>query len=59
VQLAARLCDYASAGEIVTSVAVRELSVGKQFRFEDRGLVQLKGLPERVTAYGVSWRDED
>jgi class 3 adenylate cyclase len=59
VQLAARLCDYASAGEIVTSVAVRELSVGKQFRFEDRGLVKLKGLPERVTAYGVSWRDED
>jgi len=58
VQLAARLCDFASAGEIVTSVAVRELSVGKQFRFEDRGLVMLKGLPERVTAYGVSWRDE-
>ena len=59
VQLAARLCDFASAGEIVASVAVRELSVGKQFRFEDRGLVKLKGLPERVTAYGVSWRDED
>jgi len=46
VQLAARLCRFASAGEIAVSVAVRELSVGNQFRFEDGGLVQLKGLPE-------------
>ena len=59
VQLAARLCGFASAGEIVASVAVRELSVGKQFRFEDRGLVQLKGLPEPTTAYRVAWRDDD
>jgi class 3 adenylate cyclase len=59
VQLAARLCDFASAGEIVASVAVRELSVGKQFRFDDAGLVELKGLPDPVTAYRVSWRDDD
>jgi class 3 adenylate cyclase len=31
VQLAARLCGSASAGEIVASVAVRELSAGKRF----------------------------
>jgi class 3 adenylate cyclase len=57
VQLAARLCDSASAGEIAVSLAVRELCVGKQIVFEDRGLVQLKGLPEPTTAYRVSWSD--
>jgi class 3 adenylate cyclase len=57
VQLAARLCDSASAGEIAVSLAVRELCVGKQFLFETRGPVLLKGLPEPITAYGVSWRD--
>lgn len=56
VQLAARLCDSASAGEITASLAVRELCVGKQFHFEDRGPLQLKGLPEPATAYRVSWR---
>jgi class 3 adenylate cyclase len=58
VQLAARLCDSASAGEIAASLAVRELCVGKRFRFEERGPVQLKGLPEPTTAYRVSWRDD-
>lgn len=57
VQLAARLCGDASAGEIAVSVAVRELCIGKQFRFEDRGLVQLKGLPEPTSAYRVWWHD--
>lgn len=55
VQLAARLCDTASAGEITVSIAVRELCIGKQFRFEDRGFVQLKGLPEPTAAYSVAW----
>jgi class 3 adenylate cyclase len=58
VQLAARLCAAASAGEITASLAVRELSVGKSFRFEDCGPVVLKGLPEPTTVYRVSWRDE-
>jgi class 3 adenylate cyclase len=58
VQLAARLCDSSSAGEITASLAVRELSVGKAFRFEDGGPIQLKGLPEPTTVYRVSWRDE-
>jgi class 3 adenylate cyclase len=58
VQLAARLCDSASAGEIAASLVVRELCVGKRFRFEERGPVQLKGLPEPTIAYRVSWRDD-
>jgi class 3 adenylate cyclase len=57
VQLAARLCAAAQPAEIVASLAVRELCVGKQFRFEDHGPVQLKGLPEPANVYRVSWRD--
>ncbi len=56
VQLAARLCGAAAAGDIAVSVAVRELCMGKQFRFEDRGTVALKGLPEPTQAYSVIWR---
>jgi class 3 adenylate cyclase len=55
VQLAARLCDSASAGEIAVSLAVRELCIGKGIPFEDRGRLSLKGLPEPVQAYSVTW----
>ena len=57
VQLAARLCDTACAGEIIVSVAVKELSMGKRFRFEGRGPVALKGLPEPAEIYCVAWRE--
>jgi hypothetical protein len=57
VQLAARLCAAVDGGEIGTSLVVRELCVGKQFTFEDRGLVELKGVPEPMHVYGVAWRD--
>jgi class 3 adenylate cyclase len=56
VQLAARLCDAASPGDIVVSIAVRELCMGKSFRFEDRGRVALKGLSEPTQTFAVSWR---
>jgi class 3 adenylate cyclase len=58
VQLAARLCDLATAGEIRVSLAVRELSAGKQFLFEDCGPVQVKGLPEPIAVYQVVWRND-
>jgi class 3 adenylate cyclase len=58
VQLAARLCDSSSASEITTSLAVRELCVGKQFGFESREPVQLKGFPEPTIAYRVTWLDD-
>jgi class 3 adenylate cyclase len=57
VQLAARLCAAAEPGDIAVSVGVRELCVGKAFRFDDRGVLNLKGLPEPTQAYGVSWRE--
>jgi class 3 adenylate cyclase len=58
VQLAARLCDNAGAGEIRVSLAVRELSAGKQIRFNDCGPVQLKGLPDPTAVYQVVWHED-
>jgi class 3 adenylate cyclase len=57
VQFAARLCAAAAPGDIVVSVAVRELCTGKPFRFDDRGHLSLKGVPEPTQAYAVSWRE--
>jgi class 3 adenylate cyclase len=57
VQLAARLCGAANAGEIAVSVAVRELCVGKRFNFAERGPMSLKGMPEPVHIYAVVWAD--
>jgi class 3 adenylate cyclase len=57
VQLAARLCDAADAGEVAVSVAVRELCIGKPFRFEDRDPLALKGMPEPTRAYTLAWSD--
>jgi class 3 adenylate cyclase len=57
VQLAARLCAAAAPGDITVSVGVRELCVGKAFRFDDCGDLHLKGLPEPTKAYGVCWRE--
>jgi len=58
VQLAARLCAAAEPGEIAVSVGVRELCVGKPIRFDDRGLLDLKGMTEPTRAYAVAWSEE-
>ena len=51
VQLAARLCSSAEPGGILVPGAVRELAVGKGFRFEDVGELALKGFDEPARAY--------
>ena len=33
--------------------------MGKQFRFEDRGPIELKGLPEPAQTYAVAWRVDE
>jgi class 3 adenylate cyclase len=57
VQLAARLCGIADAGDIAVSVAVKELSIGKRFVFVEREAMPLKGIAEPVRVYTVDWRD--
>ncbi len=56
VQLAARLCAAAAPGGITVSVAVRELCIGKQLRFEDGGRLPLKGFADPTQVYAVNWR---
>jgi class 3 adenylate cyclase len=53
VQLAARLCSVAAPGATLVSGAVRELAVGKGFKFEDVGELVLKGFDEPARAYRV------
>jgi class 3 adenylate cyclase len=56
VGLAARLCAHATASEILTTVGVREMCLGKKMSFESRGEVALKGMPETTFAYAVLWQ---
>ena len=45
VHIAARILGQAGAGEIVVSRTVRDLVVGSGTGFEDRGSVELRGVP--------------
>jgi pimeloyl-ACP methyl ester carboxylesterase len=45
VHIAARICGQAGAGEILVSRTVRDLVVGSGTGFEDRGNVELRGVP--------------
>jgi class 3 adenylate cyclase len=45
VHIAARICGQAGAREILVSRTVRDLVVGSGTGFEDRGSVELRGVP--------------
>lgn len=45
VHIAARILALTGAGEILVSSTVRDLVVGSGIHFEDRGSVQLRGVP--------------
>jgi class 3 adenylate cyclase len=45
VHIAARILGHAVAGEILVSRTVRDLVVGSGIGFEDRGSVELRGVP--------------
>ncbi len=57
VNLAARICGHAEAGQILASDVVRQLVAGKDFLFADRGEVALKGFDEPVRLFEVRWKD--
>jgi class 3 adenylate cyclase/pimeloyl-ACP methyl ester carboxylesterase len=54
VNLAARVCDNAATGETLVTGAVRDLTIGKAFNFEDRGTVALKGFAEPQHLYALT-----
>ena len=57
VNLAARICSQAEAGQILAPIVVRELAAGKQFMFADLGETELRGFEDPVRLYEVRWRD--
>jgi class 3 adenylate cyclase len=58
VNLAARICSHAEAGQILAPIVVRELAAGKQFLFADLGETELRGFEDPVRLYEVRWREE-
>ncbi len=57
VILAARIAAQADGGEILASLAVRELCIGKGFLFADLGQVALRGFEDPVPLFEVRWRE--
>ena len=58
VNLAARICDRAEAGQILASNVVRELAAGKQFLFADLGETELRGFEDPVKLWELRWQPE-
>ena len=57
VVIAKRLESEAETDGILISDVVRQAVAGKDFEFEDRGEVELKGFEEPVRAWSVRWDD--
>lgn len=53
VHIAARVLHMAKANEICVSGTVKDLVVGSEFRFQDRGTRELKGLPDAWRLFTV------
>jgi class 3 adenylate cyclase len=56
VQLARRICDAAEPGCIFTSSVIKDLSIGKNFTFKDRGEATLKGFDDPVRLHELHWQ---
>jgi class 3 adenylate cyclase len=54
VHLAARTMGVAGGGEILVSRTVRDLVIGSELTFSDRGEHELKGIPDRWSLYAVA-----
>ena len=57
VNLAARICGHAEAGQILAPIVVRELAAGKQFMFADLGETELRGFEDPVRLFELRWRE--
>ena len=54
VHIGARVAASAVAGEVLVSSTVRDLVIGSAFRFTDRGLHTLKGVPGEWRLYAAA-----
>lgn len=53
VHLAARIMGLAEGGEVLVSRTVRDLVIGSELRFTERGEHELKGFPDRWLLYAL------
>jgi class 3 adenylate cyclase len=53
VHLAARIMGLAGGGEVFVSRTVRDLVIGSELRFSERGEHELKGIPDRWSVYSL------
>jgi class 3 adenylate cyclase/pimeloyl-ACP methyl ester carboxylesterase len=53
VHLAARIMGLAEGGEVLVSRTVRDLVIGSELRFSERGEHELKGIPDRWLLYSL------
>lgn len=51
VTAARRICDYAHAGEVLVSAAVREVAGGGGFAFAQHGSTRIEGVAEPLTVF--------
>ena len=54
VHIGARISGLAAPGQVLVSRTVKDLVAGSGLRFEDHGLHELKGIPDRWRLYRVS-----
>jgi class 3 adenylate cyclase len=54
MSIGARVADLAASGEIVVSDTVRQLLVGSEFTFDERGSHSLKGVPGTWDVFAVA-----
>lgn len=54
VHVAARVMNLAGAGEILVSRTIRDLVIGSELTFTERGEHELKGIPDRWTLYAAT-----
>jgi class 3 adenylate cyclase len=57
VILASRIASKAKGGEVLASLAVRELCAGKGFLFADLGDHELRGFEDPVRVFEVKWKE--
>jgi class 3 adenylate cyclase len=53
VHISARVMSCADAGEVLASSTVKDLVVGSGLNFEDRGLHELRGVPDKWRLYAL------
>lgn len=57
VQLTSRICDKAEPDQILVAPVIRDLCIGKQFSFEDRGEFALKGFDQPFRIFEAQWQE--